>query len=382
MADESKQPRIGVYICDCRRMTKNNIDFRALTEYTKTLPDVTFSKLVHDFCNQDAREKIKRSIKRNKVDRLVVAACSPRLYLDDFRDIAQEAGLNRFMVEMANLREQLAWIHSDKKEATAKAKDLMDMAIARTRLMKPSANGPVAEIDPDQCSGCGICPSTCRLGGITMLDLEGGKKRAVVDPVECKGCGACVAACPSGALNMEGFSNEEMLAQVDAATKGLLESREPFPSIIVFACHWCSYAAGDMAGMKRLQMDPHFRVIRTPCSSRVDPEWVLRALSRGADGVLILGGKEGTCHYEGGNIKTGNRAVILTMLIEQLGYDPGRFKVEWVDPHEARRFVNLVESFLNSIKDLGPNPVRAPSPEEMLTSALYHPEIAPQESSR
>jgi len=327
-------------------------------------------------CSEGSGENAIRALRGRKIDRVVILSCSPRLYLEKFQDMAQEAGMNRYMVEMVNLREQVAWIHENKEEATAKARDLLKMAVARAAYMKPSRHGPVAVVDVDQCSGCAICPSVCRGGSISMVDVGGGKKRARVDDVECKGCGACVAACPSGALNMEGYSNEEVVAEIDVLTEGLEESKEPFPAVVVFACNWCGYAAADLAGLRRLQMDPHFRLIRTPCSARVDPEWIMRSLSRGADGVMIIGGRVGSCHYEGGNLKTRNRMLLLAKLLEQYGYDAGRFAVEWVDPGEAERFRDAVNNFIEKIRELGPNPVRAPAPEERLTSALYHPEYA------
>jgi heterodisulfide reductase subunit A len=214
---------------------------------------------------------------------------------------------------------------------------------------------------------------------ITFKPTGDGHRVAVVDRSECKACGACVAACPAGAMNLQGFTNEEVIAEIDAFTEGMLDSKEPTPAVLVFACHWCSYPAADLAGLKRLQVDPHFCLIRTPCSARVDPEWVLRAMSRGVDGVLILGGREGMCHYLGGNVRTRNRMTILTKVLEQLGFDPARFATEWIDNDEPYRFRSVLGEFIAKIRDLGPSPMRAPEEEDRMTSALYHgrDEIAP-----
>ena len=177
------------------------------------------------------------------------------------------------------------------------------------------------------CSGCGVCPDVCRARAISLTSIDNGKNVASVDRTLCTGCGACVAACPSGAMDMSVYSNEEMVSMLDAATEGLLDSRRPFPLIVVFACDWCGYSAADLAGLMRLQMNTGFRVIRTPCSARVDPEWILRAFSRGADGVLVLGGTEGHCHYIGGNAKTISRMSLLSRLLIQYGYDVHCFSV-------------------------------------------------------
>jgi len=154
-------------------------------------------------------------------------------------------------------------------------------------------------------------------------------------------------------MNMEIFSNEEMLAQIDAAT-----SDASFPTILVFACHWCSYAAADLAGLMRIQMDPRFRVIRTVCSARVDPEWVIRAISRGADGVLVLGGKPDHCHYEVGSLRAYKRMTLLRSLLAQFGVEERRLAVEWVDSDQPYRFREVVTTFIDHVMEAGPNPLR------------------------
>jgi coenzyme F420-reducing hydrogenase delta subunit/ferredoxin len=373
MLMDTKAPRIGVFFCACGETIKDLIDYGRLMELARSLDNVELVDKEGLLCSPEGMKRVSESIKEHQLDRIVVAACSPRVYLDEFREAARRGGINPFMVEQTNLREQVAWIHSlDVKAATTKAKDQLLMSVERSRKMRPSDFGPTAVVTPEQCSGCGVCASTCRAGAISFKDIGDGHRVAVVDRGECKACGACVAACPSGALNLEGFTNEEIVAQIDAFTEGLLDSKEPTPAVLVFACHWCSYPAADLAGLKRLQADPGFRMIRTPCSARVDPEWIMRALSRGADGVLILGGKEGACHYQGGNVKTRNRMTLLMRVIEQLGFDPERFKLEWVNADEPYRFRTVVDDFVAKVRELGPNPTRAPEEEDKMTSALHH----------
>jgi len=137
---------------------------------------------------------------------------------------------------------------------------------------------------------------------------------------------------------------------------------EGFPNVVVFTCHWCSYAAADLAGIKRLHLPTGFEVIRTMCSARVDPEWVMRALSRGADGALILAGKPGRCHYEVGSIRTNRRMVLLKSVIKQLGFDEGRFATVFVDSDEAESYRKSIEEFLANVREIGPNPLRIPEP--------------------
>ncbi len=166
------------------------------------------------------------------------------------------------------------------------------------------------------------------------------------------------------------FSNAEVTAEIDSITPQLGSETENFPSIVVFACHWCSYAAADQAGIKRLQMNPDFRVIRTMCSARIDPEWVMRTLSRGADGVLILAGKPGRCHYEVGSIRTNRRMALLHTVIRQLGFDENRFRTVFVDSDEPELFQRSIDDFIRSVKEIGPSPMRVPEPEEPQTVPL------------
>ena len=130
------------------------------------------------------------------------------------------------------------------------------------------------------------------------------------------------------------------------------------PRIVTFCCNWCSYAGADGAGVARLQMPTNFRIIRTMCSARVDPEFILRAFSKGADGVMVLGCHPGDCHYIGGNYRARRRIALLRLVLEQYGFDPKRLKLEWVSASEGEKFQKTVNEFVDTIKALGPTPLR------------------------
>ena len=130
------------------------------------------------------------------------------------------------------------------------------------------------------------------------------------------------------------------------------------PRIIVFCCNWCSYAGADLAGVSRLQMPPHFRVIRVMCSARVDPEFVLRAFQMGADGVLVAGCHPADCHYIGGNYRTRRRIALLRILLQQFGFDPGRLKLEWISAGEGEKFQKTIVEFTDTVNELGPSPMK------------------------
>jgi len=130
------------------------------------------------------------------------------------------------------------------------------------------------------------------------------------------------------------------------------------PRIVTFCCNWCSYAGADGAGVARLQMPTNFRIIRTMCSARVDPEFVLRAFSKGADGVMVLGCHPADCHYIGGNYRARRRIALLRMVLEQYGFDPKRLKLEWVSASEGEKFQTTIVGFVDTIKELGPTPLK------------------------
>jgi F420-non-reducing hydrogenase iron-sulfur subunit len=130
------------------------------------------------------------------------------------------------------------------------------------------------------------------------------------------------------------------------------------PKILVFCCNWCSYAGADLAGVSRLQIKPYFRVIRAMCSARVDPEFVLEAFKKGADGVLVAGCHPGDCHYIGGNYRTRRRMALLRIMLQQFGLDAKRLRLEWISAGEGGRFQEVVNNFIDEITGLGPSPFR------------------------
>jgi len=127
------------------------------------------------------------------------------------------------------------------------------------------------------------------------------------------------------------------------------------PKIVAFCCNWCSYAGADLAGTARMQYAPNIRVIRVMCSGRVNPLFVIKALSIGADGVLVLGCHPGDCHYIEGNYKTMRRIPLLKKMLKQLGIEEERVRLEWVSASEGAKFAEVTNSFTQSIEQLGPN---------------------------
>ncbi len=129
------------------------------------------------------------------------------------------------------------------------------------------------------------------------------------------------------------------------------------PKILGFLCNWCSYAGADLAGTSRIKYPPNIRSIRVMCSGRVDPVFILEALQKGADGILVAGCHPGDCHYQSGNYKTKRRIMLLQKLLEELNIDPGRVRFEYVSASEGQKFANVVTGFVDDLKKMGPNPL-------------------------
>lgn len=143
------------------------------------------------------------------------------------------------------------------------------------------------------------------------------------------------------------------------------------PKIIGFLCNWCSYTGADLAGVSRIKSAPNVRIIRTMCSGRVDPAFVLKAFQLGADGVVVMGCHLGDCHYQEGNYKTIRRIPFLQRLVEQFGIDRRRLRLEWVSASEGDRFAEVVNEFTEQIRALGP--LKLPVHEE--SRREEHPEV-------
>jgi coenzyme F420-reducing hydrogenase delta subunit len=127
------------------------------------------------------------------------------------------------------------------------------------------------------------------------------------------------------------------------------------PKIIAFCCNWCSYSGADLAGTNRLSYPAEVKIIRVPCSCRVNPLFILRAFQRGADGVILCGCHPGDCHYSTGNYHTRRRITLLFSLLDYLGVEKERTRVEWVSAAEGQRFVDVMNSFVAEVTKLGEN---------------------------
>jgi F420-non-reducing hydrogenase iron-sulfur subunit len=130
------------------------------------------------------------------------------------------------------------------------------------------------------------------------------------------------------------------------------------PKIIAFLCNWCAYAGADLAGTSRTQYPPNTRTIRIMCTGRMSPVFILKAFAEGADGVLVAGCHPGDCHYVSGNYGAEKRVNLVSDLLPELGIEKERLMLRWISASEGELFGKTVSEFTDTIKNLGPSPLR------------------------
>lgn len=255
----TEKPKLGVYICHCGINIAATVDVEAVTEFAQSLPNVVVARNYSYMCSDPGQLLIKDDIKESGLNRVVVASCSPRMHEPTFRKALQEAGLNPYYLEMANIREQDSWVHQDREEATTKAKELIAAAVAKVRLLEPltprevdaepaaliigagiagiqaaldiadagfkvylveqspSVGGRMAQLDKTfptlDCSACILTPKMVDVanhpnidllayseveevsGFVGNFDVKVRKKARYVDVNKCTGCGDCAESC-------------------------------------------------------------------------------------------------------------------------------------------------------------------------------------------
>ena len=211
-------------------------------------------------------------------------------------------------------------------------------AAARAGILMARGKVTVEAITPiafmEKCKVCGLCVKVCPYNALVLnKDL----KRLDIIEAACGGCGTCAAECPSGALTQSHFTDEQILAQIDAVTEENADKK-----IVAFCCNWCAYAGADFAGVSRMQYPPNARIIRTMCSGRVSPKFVERAFARGAAAVLVAGCHPGDCHYINANVQTQKRVERLWKKMEAQGLKKERLQLLWASAAEGERFASKV----------------------------------------
>lgn len=126
------------------------------------------------------------------------------------------------------------------------------------------------------------------------------------------------------------------------------------PKIVAFVCNWCTYTGADLAGTSRLKQQPNARLIRVPCTGRIDPVFIIKAFESGADGVLVSGCHPGDCHYNAGNFHARRRWIMFRELLEFTGIDSTRLHFSWVSASEGKKWVDVVDGVTETVRQKGP----------------------------
>lgn len=203
------------------------------------------------------------------------------------------------------------------------------------------AEGIVADIDLPECNQCGLCSKRCPY---TAIAVDAEKNPEVIKAL-CKGCGLCAADCPKECISIVHYSDDQVLAQVEAALE-----EEPDKKIIAFVCHWCALGGVDMAGVSRLQYPSNARLIRVMCSARVSMKMMQRPFELGAAGVLVAGCEFPTCHYITGNYAAEKRVNRTKIKIAKVGFDPDKLWNIWCSAADGPKFANTMRDMT---KELG-----------------------------
>ncbi|MFX1322232.1 MAG: hydrogenase iron-sulfur subunit [Promethearchaeota archaeon] len=145
------------------------------------------------------------------------------------------------------------------------------------------------------------------------------------------------------------------MSKVQTQSEQSKDKKQWEPKIIAFLCNWCSYAGADLAGVSRIQYPSNIRIVRVPCSGRINPFFIIKSLLRGWDGVVVSGCHPGDCHYISGNLVARRRFAILKDLLTLFGIDPDRVTFMWSSASEGDRFATLIKKVTNNVKKLGPN---------------------------
>ena len=126
------------------------------------------------------------------------------------------------------------------------------------------------------------------------------------------------------------------------------------PKIAAFVCNWCTYTGADLAGTSRLKQETNARLIRVPCTGRIDPVFIIKAFENGADGVLISGCHPGDCHYNAGNFHARRRWILFKNLLDFIGIDSSRLYFSWVSASEGKKWVDIVDGVIDAVRAKGP----------------------------
>jgi heterodisulfide reductase subunit A len=360
--------KITVYYVDIRAYGKGFEDLykRARKEgvlFVRGLPsEVVENKKTHDLWLK-GENTLQQEVYKNKVGMVILSVgIEPR---QDSEVIQRLCNLSRtpdgfFMEAHPKLRPVDAPTGGVFLAGCAESpKDIKDSvtqasaAAARASILmaqgKVTVEAITSKLVSDKCTGCQMCTKVCPYNAINPIPE---KKKVELIEAACAGCGTCGAECPFNAISMRHFTDEQIMAQVEAATEV-----DPAKKIVAFCCNWCSYAGADLAGVSRMQYPPNVRIIRTMCSGRVAPKFIEKAFAHGAAAVLVSGCHIGDCHYINANYQTQKRVERLWKKMEKIGLDKNRLQLVWVSAAEGEKFAAKIKDMKATVDNISPEEI-------------------------
>jgi heterodisulfide reductase subunit A len=198
----------------------------------------------------------------------------------------------------------------------------------------------ISEVDETICGGEGLCVKTCFFHAAT-IDKE--KRISVVDQTLCRGCGNCVAACPTGARDLIIYPSEAIYHSIDV----LSQYKPPNgPKILGLLCDGCAYPAADQVGLSGKSFPINLSIMRVPCSGRIDPRFILYAIEKGFDGIILGGCHPENCQYIGGNYDLEKRVDLLKELLRARGLSEDYVRVLFISYLESDKFIEEIENYV------------------------------------
>jgi len=211
------------------------------------------------------------------------------------------------------------------------------------------AGGVVAAVDPEKCTACLTCLRECPFGAVFINE----RGLAEIETVKCQGCGICAADCPAKAIQLGQFEDAQELSMIEELFR---ERVSVSPKIVAFCCHYCAFAAADLAGVLRLKYPPNVHIIRLPCTGKLDALYLLKAFETGSDGVIVAGCLEGSCHFISGNLRAKKRVLAVKSLLQKLGIAPERLEFFHLSSAQGERFAQIAREMTERIQNLSPAP--------------------------
>jgi coenzyme F420-reducing hydrogenase delta subunit/ferredoxin len=237
------------------------------------------------------------------------------------------------------------------KSCSAKVSPTDIFTDARADLLSSGfeVQGTTVKNDEKLCMACGRCVSVCKAKALSM-DI--GNMRVLVDKVKCKGCGVCVAECPVGAMSQKegfGISRQELSAKIESS----LESAKEIPKVVILCCDWSIYPGLRLSRTELTGIENKPGIIVTVCAGRIDPGLILDTFYRGAWGVMIACCPLGECEHDG-NYRAKERSTLVEKLLDVLGIESRRLRLEHFATGEDQKLKKAVSSFVSEITSLGP----------------------------